>query len=330
MAAAWTSNCIYVTEFGGPEVLKSGVTEVAAPGAGQVIVRYNAIGVNFADTYQRSGQFHSDGFAVPFIPGINGVGKVVALGPGVDSLGVGDRVTHVGGPGSYTEYRALPADRLIRLPDDLDDDCIAASYARGLTCHYLLKRLYRVNENDVILVHAAAGGLGQLLVRWAKHLGATVIGTVGSQTKAELIRNIGCDYPIVYTEENFVARVLEITGGAGVPVVYDSVGASTFMMSLECLAPMGFAINYGTASGQVPPLPLQTLHSKSLSVCRPTLRNWIAKRHDLETSSHEFFDLMRRGVLSIDVACTLKLNEAARAHALLESRAVAGAMVLHT
>jgi NADPH2:quinone reductase len=323
------TDCVRITRFGGPEVLEPGELDVEEPGEGEVLVRHTGIGVNFVDIYHRIGQLHGDGPVPPFVPGVQANGVVEAVGPDVEDFAPGDRVTHANvGLGSYVQYRNLPADRLIRIPPGLDDDLVAAAYLRGLTCHYLLKRLYVVKPGDTVLIHAAAGGVGQLMVQWAKRLGAMVIGTVSTDKKAEFAVSLGCDYPIVYTRENFVDRVKAITGGEGVPVVYDSVGADTFMESLDCLRPMGIAINYGTASGQVPPFPLQRLHSKSLSVCRPTLRTWIASRSDLETSSNEFFQLLAAGELRIDIAAKLPLREAARAHALLEGRTLSGAILL--
>jgi len=323
------SSCVRITRFGGPEVLEPGDIEVAQPGPGEVLVRHTGIGVNFVDVYHRTGQLHGDGPVPPFIPGVQANGVVEAVGAGVDGLATGDRITHANiGLGSYVHHRVLPAERLVRVPDALDDDLVAASYLRGLTCHYLLKRLYVVKPGDTVLIHAAAGGVGQLMVQWAKRLGAVVIGTVGTDAKAAFVRGLGCDHPIVYTRENFATRVKEITGGEGVPVVYDSVGADTFMDSLDCLRPMGIAINYGTASGQVPPFPLQRLHAKSLSVCRPTLRTWIASRRDLETSSAEFFQLLADDALRIDIAARLPLRDAAKAHALLEGRTLTGAVLL--
>ena len=330
MSSTFSGRCIYVNAFGGPEVLVPGNVTVTAPQAGEAVIRYTVIGVNFADTYQRCGDIHNDELKPPFIPGLHGVGVVVALGAGVSGIAIGDRVTYVGGPGAYTEYRKLPANRLVRVPDELSDELLAAAYARGLTCQYLLKQLHKVQPGETILVHAAAGGVGQLLVQWAKHLGATVIGTVGTKAKAERVEALGCDHAIVYTEEDFVARVQEITKGAGVPVVYDSVGAATFHKSLACLASAGLAINYGTASGPVPPLSLQDLHSKSLSVCRPTMRNWIATREALEAASADVFEMLTLGALSIKVDQVLELEQAAHAHTLLEGRAVEGAIVLRT
>jgi NADPH2:quinone reductase len=323
--------CIQVTRFGGPEVLQATEIEVAAPGPGQVLVRHTRIGVNFVDVYHHIGQLHGDGPVPPFVPGVQANGVVEAVGEGVEEVAPGNRVTYANvGIGCYVGHRVVPAERLIRVPEALDDDVVAASYLRGLTCHYLLKRLYVVKPGDTVLIHAAAGGVGQLMVQWAHRLGAIVIGTVSSDAKADFVGALGCEHPIVYTRENVVEQVKRITGGEGVAVVYDSVGADTFMGSLECLRPMGLAINYGTASGQVPPFPIQDLHSKSLSVCRPTLRTWIAKRSDLETASREFFELLAAGELRIDIAAKLPLHEAARAHALLESRTLHGAIVLTT
>lgn len=323
------SPCVRIVRFGGPEVLEPGEVDVGQPGPGEVLVRHTGIGVNFVDVYHRIGQLHGDGPTPPFIPGVQSNGVVEAVGSGVAGLSPGDRVAHANvGIGSYVGHRLVPADRLVRVPDALDDDLVAGSYLRGLTCHYLLKRLYVVQPGDVVLVHAAAGGVGQLMVQWAKRLGATVIGTVGTEAKAEFVRSLGCDHPIVYTRQNFVDEVMRITAGEGVPVVYDSVGADTFMGSLDCLRPMGIAINYGTASGQVPPFPLQRLHSKSLSVCRPTLRTWIAKRSDLETASREFFELLAEGALKIEIAAKLPLRDAAQAHRLLEGRTLSGAVLL--
>ncbi len=323
------TDCVRIVRFGGTEVLEPGRAEVGRPGPGEVLVRHAGIGVNFVDVYHRIGQLHGDGPTPPFVPGVQANGVVEEVGAGVDGFAPGDRVTHANvGIGSYIGHRVLPAERLIRIPDALSDELVAASYLRGLTCHYLLKRLYVVKPGDTVLVHAAAGGVGQLMVQWARRLGATVIGTVGSDAKAEFVRSLGCDHAIVYTRQDFVEEVRRITDGEGVPVVYDSVGADTFMGSLDCLRPMGIAINYGTASGQVPPFPLQRLHSKSLSVCRPTLRTWIAARGDLETASREFFELLADKALRIDIAAKLPLREAAQAHALIEGRTLNGAVLL--
>lgn len=321
--------CVRIVRFGGPEVLEAGEIEVGTPGTGEVLVRQTGVGVNFVDVYHRIGQLHGDGPVPPFVPGVQANGVVETVGPGVTSLLPGDRVTYANiGIGSYVGHRLLPADRLVKIPDGLDEDLVTAGYLRGPTCHYLLKRLYKVQPGDAVLVHAAAGGVGQLMVQWAKRLGATVIGTVGSDAKAEFVRSLGCDHPIVYTRQDFVAETLRVTGGEGVPVVYDSVGRDTFMGSLDCLRPMGIAINYGTASGQVEPFPLQRLHSKSLSVCRPTLRTFIAARSDLETASQELFELLADRSLRIEIAAKLPLRDASEAHRLIEGRSLSGAILL--
>jgi len=325
------TQAIQITAFGGPEVLKATDIEIGEPAQGEVRVRHLSVAVNFVDVYHRIGQLHGDGPKPPFIAGVQANGVIEALGEGLgeSDLRVGDRVTYVNiGIGSYVGHRNLPADRLVKIPAALSDEIVAASYLRGLTAHYLLKRLYKVQAGDKVLIHAAAGGVGQLMVQWAKALGAIVIGTVSNEEKAALVQSLGCDYPIVYTKENFADRVLQITDGEGVPVVYDSVGRDTFKESLRCTRPMGIAINYGTASGQVVPFPLQDLHSKSLSVCRPTLRTWIAKRSDLQWASQELFDLLGSGRLRIDIAAHVPLHDAAQAHRLIEDRRTAGAIIL--
>lgn len=325
------TRAIQITAFGGPEVLQACDIELGEPAPGEVRVRQSCVAINFVDVYHRIGQLHGDGPKPAFIPGVQANGVIEVLGEGLESSGlsVGDRVTYANiGIGSYVSHRNLPADRLVKIPEALSDEIVAASYLRGLTAHYLLKRLYKVQPGDKVLIHAAAGGVGQLMVQWAKALGAIVIGTVSNEDKAALVQRLGCDYPIVYTHENFADRVLQLTDGEGVPVVYDSVGRDTFKDSLRCTRAMGIAINYGTASGQVEPFPLQDLHSKSLSVCRPTLRTWIAKQSDLHWASNELFELLSTGRLRIDVAAQLKLEEAAQGHRLIEDRNTAGAIIL--
>ena len=325
------TRAIQITAFGGPEVLQACDIELGEPAPGEVRVRQSCVAINFVDVYHRIGQLHGDGPKPAFIPGVQANGVIEVLGEGLESSGlsVGDRVTYANiGIGSYVGHRNLPADRLVKIPEALSDEIVAASYLRGLTAHYLLKRLYKVQPGDKVLIHAAAGGVGQLMVQWAKALGAIVIGTVSNEDKAALVQRLGCDYPIVYTQENFADRVLQLTDGEGVPVVYDSVGRDTFKDSLRCTRAMGIAINYGTASGQVEPFPLQDLHSKSLSVCRPTLRTWIAKQSDLHWASNELFELLSTGRLRIDVAAQLNLEEAAQGHRLIEDRKTAGAIIL--
>ena len=314
---------------GGPDVLREEDVDIGAPGAGQALIRQTAIGLNFVDVYYRSGQFGAhDSLPLPAILGVQGAGVVEALGSEPSGLAVGDRVAYVGQPGAYAERRLVPANRLLRLPANVSDELAAASLLRGLTCEYLLRRLYKVQPGDQILIHAAAGGLGLIACQWAKALGATVIGTVGSDEKATLAAAHGCDHPIVYTREDFVTRVMEITGGRGVPVVYDSVGRDTFLRSLDCLRPMGLAVNFGTASGQVEPFPLQLLHRKSLFVTRPTLTSWIAAREDYENAAAAFFAAIDGGAIKVQVGTRYRLQDVGRAHADLESRRMSGLPVL--
>ena len=321
------TKAIRIHEHGGPEVLKWEDVEVGEPGPDEVLVRHTAIGLNFVDTYHRTGQMKHP-VTVPMILGVQGVGVVEATGPDAGSLKTGDRVSYSGLQGSYSEVRLAHADRLIVLPDDISDELAAAAFLRTLTAEYLLRRLHKVEPGETILVHAAAGGAGQIICQWAKALGAVVIGTVGSDEKAELVKGLGVDHAIIYTRDDFAEKVMEITGGRGVPVVYDSVGRDTFMGSLDCLSPMGHAINYGTASGQVEPFPLQNLHKKSLTVTRPTLATYIASREDLEKASDTVFGVLRDGTVKVDISRRYALADTAQAHADLESRNTTGAMIL--
>jgi NADPH2:quinone reductase len=318
---------LQIHQHGGPEVLSWDDVDLPDPGPGEALIRHTAIGFNFVDTYHRTGQLgHKVSF--PLILGSQGAGVVEAVGDGVDSLQAGDRVTYANLLGAYAEARIVPANRMIKTPDDISDDLAAAAFLRTLTAHYLLTRLYPVQSGETILVHAAAGGTGQILCQWAKALGAVVIGTVGSDAKAEIARAAGCAHPIVYTRENFVDKVMEITGGKGVPVVYDSVGRDTFMGSLDCLQPMGMGINFGTASGQVEPFPMQHLHKKSLIVTRPTLATYIADRDDLEAASQEVFRVLRDGTVKVDINRRFALKDAADAHRAIEARETTGTMIL--
>lgn len=321
------TKAIRIHEHGGPEVLKWEDVEVGEPGPGEVFVRHTAIGLNFVDTYHRTGQMKHP-VTFPMILGVQGVGVVEATGPDAGSLKTGDRVSYSGLQGSYSEARLAHADRLIVLPDDISDELAAAAFLRTLTAEYLLRRLHKVEPGETILVHAAAGGAGQIICQWAKALGAVVIGTVGSDEKAELVKGLGVDHAIVYTRDDFAGKVMEITGGRGVPVVYDSVGRDTFMGSLDCLSPMGHAINYGTASGQVELFPLQNLHKKSLTVTRPTLATYIASREDLEKASDTVFGVLRDGTVKVDISRRYALADTAQAHADLESRNTTGTMIL--
>src|SRR5258706_5039781 len=316
---------------GGPVCLELAEVEVPAPGAGEVLLRHLAIGLNFVDIYSRAGQFGQDSPPLPAIVGVQGAGIVEAVGPAAkssSSLAVGDLVGYAGEPGAYVEPRVLAADRLIKLPVGMAAEPAAASLVRGLTAEYLLRRLYKVQPGDTILFHAAAGGVGRIACQWAKALGATVIGTVGSDEKARIAAGNGCDHPIVYSREDFVARVMEITAGRGVAVVYDSVGRDTFMRSLECLRPMGMAINFGTASGQVEAFPLQALLKKSLIVTRPTLTTWIADRAAYVKAAEAFFEVVRSGAVRVEVGTRYALREAAQAHIDLASRRATGMPVL--
>jgi NADPH:quinone reductase-like Zn-dependent oxidoreductase len=321
------TKAVRIHAFGGPEVLKYEDVAVPEPKAGEVLVRHTAIGLNFVDTYHRTNQLNENP-PLPCVLGVQGAGVVERVGPDVKGLKKGDRVTYTGLRGSYCEERVVPAARMIKTPDGVSDDLAAAAFLRGLTCEYLLRRLHKIKKGETILVHAAAGGVGQILVQWAKALGAIVIGTVGSDDKAKLVKKLGCDHAIVYTRENFVERVKEITQDKGVPVAYDSVGKTTFMGSLDCLAPMGHAINYGTASGSVEPFPLQRLHKMSLTVTRPTLGTYIASRKDLESASKAFFDVLKNGTVKVEVSGRYKLKDTAKAHADLESRKIAGPMII--
>jgi NADPH2:quinone reductase len=267
---------------------------------------------------------------LPATPGLEGAGEVVALGEGVQDLQVGDRVAYAGGPlGAYSEERLIPADRLVKLPDSLSFEQGAAMMLQGMTAQYLLKRTYPVRAGDTILVHAAAGGVGLILCQWAKALGATVIGTVSSEEKAALAKAHGCDHPIIYTREDFQSRVMEITGGAKVPVVYDSIGKDTFEKSLECLAPLGMMVLYGGASGPVPLFDLGLLAKMgSLFITRPTLFTYTAKRADLLATAEDLFDAVSRGLVKIEIHQRYALQDAAQAHRDLEARKTTGSTIL--
>ena len=322
------THAIRIHQTGGPEVLRWEAIEVPAPGVGEVLLRQTAVGLNYIDVYFRTGLYAAP--TMPFIPGLEGAGVVEAVGPEVTSLAVGDRVAYASAPiGAYAEARVMPADRLVKIPDGISDEQAAAMMLQGMTTQYLVRRTYKIQPGDTILVHAAAGGVGLMLCQWAKHLGATVIGTVGSEEKAALARANGCDYPVIYTREDFQARVLEITNGQKVPVVYDSVGVDTFAKSLDCLAPLGMMVLFGQASGPVPPFELGTLAAKgSLFITRPTLFSYTAKREDLVTTAQDLFDVVGKGVVKIAVNQTYPLAEAAQAQRDLEARKTTGSTVL--
>lgn len=321
------SHAIRIHQTGGPEVLRWEEVDVPAPAAGEARVRHHAVGLNFIDTYHRTGLYP---LPLPAGIGLEGAGVVEAVGVGVSEVKVGDRVAYAGGPvGAYAEVRNIPAHRLLKLPDSISFNTAAAMMLQGLTAAYLLRKTYRVQPGDAVLIHAAAGGVGLIACQWAKALGATVIGTVGSEAKAVLAKAHGCDHVINYSTENFTARVREITGGEGVPVVYDGVGKDTFMGSLDSLRPLGMLVTYGNASGPVPPLDLLLLSQKgSLFVTRPTLMNYTAKRADLEALGSELFDMVGSGRVRIEVNQTYALADAAQAHRDLEARKTTGSTIL--
>jgi NADPH2:quinone reductase len=321
------SSAIRIHQVGGPEVLKWEEVSVGDPGAGEVRLRHEAVGLNFIDVYFRTGLY---GTSVPFTPGLEASGVVEALGEGVSELSVGDRVAYAAPPpGAYSEQRLMPADRVVKLPDGVSSEIAAAMMLKGMTAQYLLRRTYPVKAGDTILFHAAAGGVGLIACQWAKSLGATVIGTVGSDEKAELAAAHGCDHPIVYTRENFVERVKAITDGEGVPVVYDSVGKDTFMDSLDCLSPLGSMVIFGQSSGPVPPLEVGVLAAKgSLFVTRPTLMTYTAKRADLVATAEELFQVVQSGAVKLEINQRFPLRDAAEAHRALEARKTTGSTIL--
>jgi NADPH2:quinone reductase len=315
-----------IHEHGGAEKMRWEAVEVGDPGPGQVRVRNTAVGLNFVDIYQRNGLYPMQ---LPFTLGSEGAGVVEAVGPKVKDLKVGDRVAYSGPVGAYAEVLLRPADRLVKIPAGVDDKTAAAMMLKGLTAHYLIRRTYRVKKGDTILMHAAAGGVGQILCQWAKHLGATVIGTVGSDDKAELAKKAGCKHVIVLAREKFPERVKEITKGKGVPVVYDGIGKDTFMDSLSCLQPMGLMASFGNASGAVPPFNAGILAQKgSLFLTRPTLVHYTASREDLVKAARELFAVVKSGAVKIRINQTYALRDAAQAQNDLEARKTTGSTVL--
>jgi len=320
------THAIRIHQTGGPEVLQWESVEVGKPGPGQVRLRHTAVGLNFIDTYHRSGLYP---IQTPCTPGLEAVGIVEELGAGVSEVKVGDRVAYAAPPmGAYAEARLMQADRLVLVPAKVSDQQAAAMMLQGMTAQYLIRRTYPVKRGDTVLVHAAAGGVGLIACQWLDHLGATVIGTVGNDDKAALAKANGCHHPIVYTREDFVARVLDITGGAKLPVVFDSVGKDTFTKSLDCLRPMGMMVLFGQSSGSVPPVDLGILAAKgSLYVTRPTLNSYTARREDLLACAGELFDVVGSGAVKISVNQTYPLREAVQAHRDLEGRKTTGSTV---
>jgi NADPH2:quinone reductase len=318
---------IRIHQTGGPEVLAWEEVDLPAPAPGEATVRHHAVGLNYIDTYHRTGLYP---VPLPSGLGLEGAGVVEAVGEGVSEVRVGDRVAYAGGPlGAYAEVRNIPAHRLLKLPGSIGFDTGAAMMLQGLTAAYLLRKTYRVQPGDAVLIHAAAGGVGLIACQWAKALGATVIGTVGSPAKAELARAHGCDHVINYSTENFTQRVRDITGGEGVAVVYDGVGKDTFMGSLDSLRPLGMMVSYGNASGPVPPVDLILLSQKgSLFITRPTIMSYTAKRADLVELGDELFDVVTTGRVRVEVNQRYALKDAALAHRDLEARKTTGSTIL--
>lgn len=321
------AHAIRVHEVGGPEVLRWEGVAVGEPGAGEARVRHRAVGVNFIDVYQRNGLYP---VARPYTPGTEAAGVVEAVGKEVVNVRVGDRVAYATGPlGAYSEVRLVPADKLVALPAAVADDVAAAMMLKGMTAEYLVRRILPLTPGDVALVHAAAGGVGLILCQWLAHLGVTVIGTAGSDDKAALARAHGATHTVVYTRDDFVARVKELTGGAGVRVVYDSVGRDTFLRSLDCIRPRGMMVTFGQSSGAIAPFdPLLLSQKGSLFLTRPTISAYAASRDDLVRSATALFEVVTRGAVKIEIGQRFALRDAAGAHHALESRATHGATVL--
>jgi NADPH2:quinone reductase len=320
-------HAIRIHQTGGPEVMQWEDVSVGDPGPGEARVRHTAVGLNYIDTYHRSGLYK---IPLPSGIGSEAAGVVEAVGGGVSELKPGDRVAYSGGPiGAYCEARLIPADRLVKLPQGISDRVAATLMLKGLTVQYLLRQTYPLKAGETILLHAAAGGIGLIACQWARALGVTVIGTVGSDEKAALAKANGCTHTIVYTRENFVERVKELTGGKGVPVVYDAVGKDTFPASLDCLSPRGLFVSFGNASGSIPPFDILLLSQKgSLYVTRPTLYTYTAKRADLLKMADEMFSMVLNGKIKNDARQTYALKDAAQAHRDLQSRKTTGSTVL--
>jgi NADPH2:quinone reductase len=321
------TNAIRVHKQGGPEEMKW--EEVALPEIqkGDVLIKHTAIGLNYIDTYHRSGLYT---MPVPLTLGIEGAGVIEEAGESVKDLKVGDRVAYASPPtGSYAERKVMPADRLVKIPDDISDEVAAAIMLKGMTVEYLVRRTYNVKAGQTILFHAAAGGVGLIACQWLKAIGAIVIGTVGSDEKAALAKENGCDHTILYREEDFVAKVKEITNGEGVPVVYDGIGKDTAIQGLDCLSPLGMMVIFGNASGNAPPIDTGLLAAKgSLFLTRPTLMTYNAKRADLVESAQQLFNMVGSGKINISINARYALKDAAQAHKDLESRKTTGSTLL--
>ena len=319
---------VRVHKTGGPEVLTYEDVEVPAPGPGQIKIRNHACGVNFIDTYFRMGMYPSP-VGMPFVSGNEGAGEVIAVGPGVTDMKVGDRVGYTSALGAYAAERLLPADRAVKLPEKISYEQAAAMMLKGMTVQYLLRRTYKVQKGDNVLIHAAAGGVGLIACQWANYLGANVIGTVGSKDKAELAKKNGAHHVILYRNEDFVAKVKEITGGKLCEVVYDGVGKETFPDSLDCIKPLGMFVSFGSASGPVDAFNINILQTKgSLFATRPTLNTYVAKREDLLKTANDLFDVVASGAVKIPVNQKYPLKDAQKAHRDLESRGTTGSTIL--
>ena len=319
-------HAVRIHEAGGPEVLKWEEVEVGDPGQGEVKIRQRAAGLNFIDVYHRTGLYPQQ---LPFTPGVEGAGIVEGVGSGVTNVQAGDRVAYAGPIGGYAEERLIAADRVVKLPDAISTEQAAAMMLQGLTARMLLRAVHRVEPGETILIHAAAGGVGLIVCQWARALGATVIGTVGSEEKAELARAHGCDHPIVYTRQDFAAEVDRITRGEKLPVVYDSVGRDTFMKSLDCLRPRGMMVSFGNASGPPDPIAPGLLAQKgSLFLTRPTLFTYIASRDELVESASDLFEMVSSGKVRVEVKQRFPLRDAAEAHRQLEARKTSGSTIL--
>jgi NADPH2:quinone reductase len=319
-------HAIRIHRPGGPEALVWDEIEVGEPGPGQAKIRQAAAGLNFIDVYHRTGLYPQQ---MPFTPGVEGAGTVESVGEGVTNVKPGDRVAYAGPLGGYSEERLIDADKLVKLPDDIGFDQAAAMMLQGMTARMLLRSVYPVKSGDTILVQAAAGGVGLILCQWASALGATVIGTVSTEEKAELARAHGCAHPILYTRQDFAAEVDKLTAGQKLPVVYDSVGKATFMKSLDCLRPRGLMVSFGNASGPVDPIsPLVLSQKGSLFLTRPTLFHYIATRPELEEAANDLFDVVRSGKVKIEVKQRYALKDAAEAHRALEARKTTGSTIL--
>ncbi len=319
---------IRVHKVGGPDVLTYEEIEVPAPGQGQIKVKQHACGVNFIDTYFREGAYPSP-VGLPFVAGNEGAGEVIAVGPGVTDLKVGDRIAYVVALGAYAAERLLPADRVVKLPDNISYEQAAGMMLKGMTVQYLLNRTFKVGKGTIVLIHAAAGGVGMIACQWANHLGATVIGTVGSKEKAALAKANGAHHTILYRDENFVERVKEITSGKLCDVVYDGIGKDTFPASLDCIRPLGMFVSFGSASGQIAAFNINILQTKgSLFATRPTLNHYVAKREDLVATAQDLFDKVGSGAVKIPINQKYALKDAQKAHRDLEGRGTTGSSIL--